>query len=401
MTSAYKPKKGIIAAAGALLLGVAIPAVALIANGQLDGNGTNTRDHRLDRAFSLWQASDLANEQASLQTQIENELTAHQLSLIAAIEQSIPGIVCWGDSLTATVSGSGTAYPLQLQQMLQNELNASFARLFPVDFETDKSYNLTIPVSNMAVAGETSLTVAGRSGAIPYLLTEDITIPADTGRAVRIRFTSQNGESVEPLVRGSKGLGSVTVGGVEGTLEIRQAYDDGERYAYYFTRSEEGEQQTVSAGTPIVTSAEEVYKDCIAVIQLGHNGGWSNADELVAQIKAVVEAQANPDRYVVLGLAFGDAEELQTVNAALATAFGEHFIDLWQYMREDALADAGLQPTIEDMEAMADGYLPVSLTGGNSSFNQTAHRLIAASIQRKLHLLGYMNTVDEVFGEIE
>lgn len=394
MASVNKKITGAAAVAGALVLAMAIPAVAAIAGDRSAEAERDALADSADKAEALWTAKAAFDETSNQQLADENALTDLQLSVLSAIDASIPGIVCWGDSITAGVGGEGSTYPALLKELLRTELVSALHRHFPAEFTTTLTFDLAIPVVNMGVAGENSLTVAGRSGAIPYVVTEAFTIPADKQTAVRIKFESQTGELVEPLVQGSKGIGLVTVAGVEGRLELRKAYNEENRYAYYFTRSEEGEAVDVEAGSTIVTAAQETYKDYLAVIQLGHNGGFRDADDLIAQIDAVIAAQTDPQRYIVLGLPFGEETMLQEVNAALAAAYGDHFIDLWSYMREDGLYDAGIEPTIEDAEALEKGLLPVSLTGGATTFNAQGYRLIALSLERKIHELGYLDEVD-------
>lgn len=395
MAIGYKKSKGRIVLVCALALAVMIPTAGWLYGRISASEHEQAILNERNKLASLWEIKDKVDRRANSKNTTEKELIDRQLAVLSAIEQSIPGIVCWGDSITAGVGGGGNTYPAQLQQLLQSDLNTSFRRLYPAGFSTTKKFNLTIPVVNMGVAGESSLTVAGRNGAIPYVITEAFTIPEDTTTEVRIRFTSQGGEVVEPLIQGTKGLSKVMIGGVEGVLEIRQAYGGNSRYAYYFTRTEAGEAVTVAAGSPIETQAEQAYKDNLAVIQIGHNGGWTDANDLIAQIRAIIAAQNNPDRYIVLGLAFGDTAQLQQVNQALSAAFGDHFIDLWQYMRESGLSAAGIEATVEDTEALAQGLLPTSLTGGANNFNSIGYSLVAECIQRKMYELGYLDTVNE------
>lgn len=398
MASENKKHSPLLLTPIALLLAAAIPAGSWIW-GQYAANAEEEALlEQRKTAERFWKAKDTAVGEADLQSAVEKELADYHLAALSAIEQTIPGIVCWGDSITAGVNGGGDTYPGTLQSLLQTELNTAFRRLYPADFKTDQKYNMPIPVVNMGVVGESSLTVAGRNGAVPYVLTEDVTIPAEAESFVRIRFTSETGEAVEPLVRGSRGLGMVTLAGVEGVMEIRPTYREEVRYAYYFARSEEGEEVTVSAGTPIGT-AGQVYKDYLAVIQLGHNGGWRDADDLIAQINAIIAAQTDPERYIVLGLTFGDAEVLAEVNGALAAAYGEHFIDLWQYMREEGLADAGIEPSQEDIEVMEEGFLPDSFTDGANTFNSAGYKAVAGCIQQKIHELGYLDAVNAVLSD--
>ena len=60
----------------------------------------------------------------------------------------LPGIICWGDSLTYGEEGDGVSFPQVLRERIAAEL-------------------LEIPVINMGASGEDSITIAGRGGGIP------------------------------------------------------------------------------------------------------------------------------------------------------------------------------------------------------------------------------------------
>lgn len=378
----------------AMALAVLIPAGGwLYAQKSADERAAQIVARRRN-AERIWSAKEEADLLANEQSATEKMLTERQMKVLSAIKETLSGIVCWGDSITAGVGGQGTTYAVQLQSLLQTDMATRFQAFYPVDFVTTKPYRLVVPVSNMGVAGESSLTVVGRNGAIPYVMTEDVTIPADINTSVRIRFTSQDGTVVEPMIQGTRGIGSVTIGGVQGTLTVRQVYGEESRYAYFFNRFEEGESVTVPTGTVVETEGSGAYKDYLAVIQLGNYGGYEDADDLIRQIKAIAQGQNNPERYIVLGVTVGDRAHVEEMNSALAAEFGDRFIDIWQYMSDQGMKDAGLELTFDDVKAIEAGLLPISLTDGSSAFNATGYRLIAECIYRKIYELGYMDAIN-------
>ena len=85
----------------------------------------------------------------------------------------------------------------------------------------------------MGGGAEDSYTVLGRSGAVPYVLSKDLLIPAGT-KPVQVEFVSRKGQKVAPLMGGNVGIENVTINGVEGTLSIDAESRRRKIYKYYF-----------------------------------------------------------------------------------------------------------------------------------------------------------------------
>lgn len=99
----------------------------------------------------------------ALSRQIVEEQRAEkaEAARVAEIRARIPGVVCWGDSLTAGAGGEGITYPKVLSELL-----------------SANNY-ITTTVINMGVGGENTREIMARAGALNIVLTEDMTIPAD------------------------------------------------------------------------------------------------------------------------------------------------------------------------------------------------------------------------------
>lgn len=297
---------------------------------------------------------------------------------IKAFER-FPGIVCWGDSLTYGAHGNGVTYPLVLEAMIKENI-------------TDL-YNLPpIPVVNMGVGGESSITIAGRNGAIPYVLSRDLTIPADC-TPVAVQYISKEGQNVAPLRQGKAGVNPVTIGGIEGTLSITQETHISKEFSYHFTRSAAGEAITVPSGTEIVTAASHQNLDYLPVVYIGQNGGFAGFGDLIHQQRSIIDHQnANRDRFIVVGLHKGTAESCADLEKAMRDEYGDRYINLRKYMSTKAMADAGLEPTQEDLQLMAQGSTPYSLmVADRSHFNSTGYALIGRLIYHTMDKLGYFN----------
>ena len=359
------------------------------------------------------QLAELYVQQQQQQTEIRQEsVTSIQEAYdrdMAAVREYLPGIICWGDSLTLGSSGN-ISYPSVLKTYLETYFtdiydfrstvpNAEdFARL---DWD---AYKVSVPVINMGAGTEDSYTVLGRSGAVPYVLAADVTIPADT-TPVEVKLLSDNGSVVKPLKGGSAGVNPVYIGEVEGTLSLVSTTGRGAKSQYFFTRSEPGEETDMVKGTVVETAALNEYTDYIHVVCIGTYGTFKNAAELVKQVKELLSRQAkNPDRYIVLGICAIDgknfsARYMDSIDSAMMQAFGNRYINVRKYLIGDGLRDAGITATKKDTRAIAAGKIPVSFSLKENSveLNGRAYNLIGKLIYERMESLGYF---DEVFDEL-
>ena len=180
---------------------------------------TEAHDEELSVIYVQQQQKQTEARQESLDT-----IQAEYDKDMATVAEYLPGIVCWGDSLTLGSSGN-RAYPSVLKTYLDTYfcdiydfrstiLNAEeYARLKWDD------YKVKVPVINMGAGPEDSYTILGRAGAMPYVTGEDLTIPAQMER-VEIKLQSESGNPVYPLTGGDAGVNNVLLGGVEGTITI-------------------------------------------------------------------------------------------------------------------------------------------------------------------------------------
>ena len=335
---------------------------------------------------------------------IENE---YQRDLDTVAEY-LPGIVCWGDTLTSGSSGT-VSFPYILQKYIDTyicdiydfhasiENAAEFSRL-----DWDK-YKVRIPVVNMGVENEESTTVLGRSGVMPIVLKEETLIPAGTD-TIEISITGVNDKHVSPLCGGDGGVNPVTINGITGTLsvdtdEIR--YWGNPNVKYYFKRLESGSECLVQAGTPIITSAADKYRDYIHVVCVGTYGEYESSSDLVAQIKALLARQThNSDRYLVLGICYQNGwRDMSALDTVMLQAFGEHYINIRKYLCSDGLFDAGLNPTDEEKMETEAGIVPARLrsSGGDAGLSAIAYKLIGKMVYDRMEKLGYF---DEVVNEL-
>ena len=354
----------------------------------------------------------LANEtkqqtQASKEESYEALEAAYQQDL-DAVSQYLPGIVCWGDVLTEGTA-SGISYPKSLQSLIDKYL------VTPYDFRStlenpyqytrmdwDK-YTVSIPVVNMGIGKESTQTILGRSGVVPFTVSKEFVIPADCS-PVQLYFNGYKESAVKPLISGDMGVNPVTICGVEGILTADpDSYSDYSTGSYTFTRSVPGAEVTVERGTEIVTSSSSLYRDYIHIIFIGSYGTYSNAEELAAQVKLMVSRQTkNSDRFLVIGNYAGSTSSSNFYNqfAALMTQeYGERFLNFRKYLLNEALSEFDMNPTREDTSYVKGGYIPPSVlvAGSEPELRSFLYEKLGQLVFERLDALGYF---DEVRAEL-
>lgn len=279
------------------------------------------------------------------------------------------GVVCWGDSLTVGAGGGGTNYPSVLYENIKSE------------------YGNIAEVINFGVGGESSDMVCARAGVYnPLALTKEVTLPQSCEKVeifLNYYVLRQGGEdSVNPC----------SIGGVEGEITIEQKSYTATEVHYYFTRSNEGEAVTVSAGETVVTAATNRYKDYISVIFIGQNGGWAEAEDLIAQQRALIERQEkNKDKFLILGLTSGSKESRAELEEKMQAEYGEKYVNLREYLSGDGVKDAGVKASEEDEALMAEGSVPACLRADNVHLNAKGYRAVGNYIYQRMKKLGYFN----------
>lgn len=275
--------------------------------------------------------------------------------------------------------GAGVTYPLILEEKLRSE-------------------RIYIPVANMGVGGENTITIAGRAGAIPFR-TNAFTIPPEA-EPTKISFQEEEGKEVriaDPK-QGDAGLNPCVIQGIEGNLSAERL-ENGE-LVHYFMRKEAGNSVEVSEGTKIETWAQTAFKDYIFVVFMGENGGFSSPKELVEQQKAILSLQEKEKgKYIVIGISSGSREERKELETVMEEAFGEHYINIREYLSTQGVYDAGIEPSNEDLEKMKKGIIPSCLLTDHVHFNAKGYRLIGNLLYERMEKLGYFNQLEEIVEE--
>ena len=335
-----------------------------------------------------------------------NQIYQQHLDVLA---QYLPGIVCWGDSLTTGSSGN-VSYPHTLQKYLDVYISDIYDLRYSLETVEGLSamewddYKISIPVINMGAGRENTDTILGRSGVAPFVVSADFVIPAEV-ESVPVAITSEEGKTVMPLIAGDGGVNPVTIAGVQGTLTRNASTQQWNQYIYQFTRLEAGQEVSVEEGTRVITAATEAYQDYIHIVWLGTYGDYSNPEKLVNDTKKLLQRQnRNTDRYLVIGPCTYDGSWtmaspyiMDSIDSAMLQAFGDRYINLRKYLMEDGLRDAKLSATTQDKRSINNGCVPDSFrsNANGADLNGVAYELLGKLVYERMDRLGYLEEVRE------
>ncbi len=281
-----------------------------------------------------------------------------------------PGIVCWGDSLTAGAGGGGITYPGELARILRDA-------------------GLSVPVYNCGVGGENTLTILARAGALDVVTACELYLP-EQPVAVPVTFRLRDGRPIAPLRQSNdpaRGLIRVLAGEVSGTLSIRQESYISPDPAYFFTRDLPGQPVRLAAGTLLGNPVPLGYRPCLPVIWMGQNRGWDDRPPVLSEQIRLLLSRHTPPRgaFLVLGLTSGDAAGRAELEGEMTRAFGDRYLNLRAYLSAtDTLRTAGIALTDADTEACREGRVPAAVLSDHVHFNATGYRLIAKAVAHAL-----------------
>lgn len=279
--------------------------------------------------------------------------------IIEALSLKPNRIVCWGDSLTA---GAGAG---------------SWDKMYP--YILGKLTGLE--TKNMGVGGESASSIAERQGAIPLTI-NPVIIPASG--VVEITFRNTLGYGVDLFGQGEAGINPCYIGEIEGTLSK-------ENSKYYFTRTTKGEEIELSRPTLLETYASREYnnEDDVAVIWVGTNNKQNTAEEII-EIQEYMVDYLKTNKFIILGLTFRPKDQTidgtgpEEVNKKMEQRWGRKFLDIRKYILEYGLADAGIEATQEDLEAIQNGEIPPSLLADIVHYNSYGYSVISGRVTSKI-----------------
>lgn len=287
---------------------------------------------------------------------------------VIAYPKTTEEIVCWGDSLTyGTGATSGYTYPEVLSQL------------------TGKV------VHSCGFPGDTSAEICGYQGANP-LMVQPCTIPASGSVTIEIYdyLHSDDTPFRFPTIANAIGANSVSIGGVEGTLDLSSGGNLDSR-SFVFTRATPGEEVVLTYETPLIFNLAKDRQKDIQIIFIGTNGGfYGEPSVLISQIDSMIHFNpAFEKKFIIVGIPTGTASYRAELETAMKTHFARHYINLRDYLVKAGLTDAGITPTESDLNDIKNGTVPTSLRVDETHFNNAGYTILARQIYKKGKELGY------------
>ena len=274
-------------------------------------------------------------------------------------------IYCVGDSTTEGGS-PGKSYPKYLQEIIGTNYQ----------------------VFNEGHSGRESADLAVWTGGLTPVLKENLTILA-SGEVI---ISKRPIDITIGKFRGFQVKGKL--GNVKGTLKLA---DD--EITFSFIREEIGDIVTLPAGTEFIADGIKNLND-IVIWWTGQNDlafGWP-LNETAPRDCAIATFAKMPNankRFLVISVTNGTTyykNDVNKQNALLKAEFPNNYIDLQKIMIEDGLKMAGITPTTEDLQAIADERVPPSLLYDTVHPNDICkQKVIAPTIYNELKKRNWIN----------
>lgn len=319
-------------------------------------------------------------------------------------------ITVWGDSITwgSAASSNDKCYTAILRQLLNNHEDC---------FE----------VINCGVGGESFQSILVRQGALGFYLADDITIPSSPFDKVEIqrnvnwinnrkfRNTWFGEESYfSLLLQGELGrdnqedkyktVNPIIVNGIECTMSIEGTQNN--CILYLSSNKELNSSVIVKSGTFLYPHGITFDSD-ITIFSIGTNGGFtvldsegnididSSIEQYIDLVDLAIE-KSGTSKYIICSPYGGYAlrqlgvEGLYKLETALTKRYGNRHFNWRKYLIEYGLLEAGLEPTVKDLDAISKGEVPPTLLADGLHPNDAGHMVIGTYLYKMLYSLGYI-----------
>lgn len=247
---------------------------------------------------------------------------------------------------------------------------------------------------NGGKGAEWSHHTAARLGSSPALLTfPNDTIPASGAVIVSAVSAVDGSTAIPPSSNWLAYTG--TVKGVAGTISSTNS-------AITFTRTTAGAAVAVTPKVEFTPKEGSSRRDHVAILNLGKNnmGTHSGQANLVLAHtaaayayfeKALVVSNFHDTNSAATGL---ERDQINQVNAALRARYGDHYIDVSEFLTSpDLWAVTGITPTSEDLAQQAAGNKPPSVSADPGHLNAIGYHAVRVLIQKRIEDLGWYDKV--------
>ncbi|MBO5631214.1 MAG: hypothetical protein J5965_19270, partial [Aeriscardovia sp.] len=270
-------------------------------------------------------------------------------------------------------------------------------------------------VINSGVSGENTLGIMLRQGSLPLLIGKDILFCAKQGIVTHI--ASKNDSLFEGMMGGGNSLllhgwehntsarfNPCVINDREYNIHsISHPYKNSTSdslfswlYDYYIEPLGESQNRgqfcdvdTIAKGSRIYTWASQHLRNpYINIFFIGQNGGYSSINELISQIKTMIN-YSNAKRYIVISFHHTNnivrtIPEMKRMEQSYYKTFGQNYINLRDSLIHLDFYKEGFTLTREDSMSVRNGKVPQTLMKDGLHFNPEVYDIIARMIFNKI-----------------
>ena len=270
-------------------------------------------------------------------------------------------VSCIGDSLTEGSGGEGTSYPGTIAA------NNASLEVMKFAFPSEDSLYIAYAVGGMRVFADPFTIPASNAGnAAPT-----ITIKQDNGNALLMDHIAEDNLCM--------------IGGVLGKLKY-------ENSANKFQRFSSGTEIVLTRKEPIYQCFEMKHIGDITIIWVGTNDTQisSMTEAVFYHIDNIISLLPHK-KYLVLGVMNNvKFTNIGNVMTYYRRHYGNHFVNIRQYLLDYGLSDAGITPTAQDTTDIANGTIPTSLRSDTVHLNASGYTVVGNYLYKLIQENGWL-----------
>jgi hypothetical protein len=207
-----------------------------------------------------------------------------------------------------------------------------------------------------------------------YIDNETFTLSGDTAISGIILKSSVDDSSIKPLRQGSNPI-KVYITGEECTLSL-----DRNSGIYSLKRNSATGSRIIPQGTSVIPAHN--YEADYTIIWVGTNNKWTTNEDFIYMVQRIVNYCRG--KCVVVGIPQKENLDLRPLEKQMSRELGSKFINMREYLVTNAIYDAGITPTAQDLQDMSEGRPPVSLRSDVTHYNSVRQKVIAEHIYKRI-----------------
>ena len=117
---------------------------------------------------------------------------------------------------------------------------------------------------------------------------------------------------------------------------------------------------------------------------MGTNDDPLEINTYLEKLKLIDKARRNSVIFIGVAKRGANDVDLAAMEPTLQREFGARFINVREYLVTNAIYDAGITPTAQDLTDIANGIPPTSLRNDATHYNETGQKFIAKFVAARV-----------------